>query len=260
MPAPMRSQYLQGEGGSADVGKNRRAAAPAEMMSPKSSGPSGTIQLPAEAKEERRDVEGEKGDQSWPGTKQPAGEPISDPACRSEERNEGQARNDILAHGASGKMRDPQMQWRMVGIGEGQAAGDRDRVAFIDPKPKQESKENPRDGEPNEDRDGETIVLPIRHSARLNMQRVAERRERRLVEGFAHASDGHGWCRRCLPAARPSRAPGRRRRTVPRRPAPTAWMPSTRWLSARATTRTKPLVACSVMARPLARNGKMADA
>src|SRR6185437_9284243 len=39
-------------------------------------------------------------------------------------------------------------------------------------------------------------------------------------------------------------------------PWPTAWIPSTTWLSARATIRTKPSSSWSVMARPLARKGK----
>ena len=68
-------------------------------------------------------------------------------------------------------------------------------------------------------------------------------------------SGGRGWCRRCPRAARPSRAPARRRRRARKRPAPTAWMPSTRLLSARATTRTKPSSAASVIARPLAVKG-----
>ena len=41
-------------------------------------------------------------------------------------------------------------------------------------------------------------------------------------------------------------------------PAPTACTPSTTWLSARATTRTNPSSACSVIARPLARERKEA--
>ena len=66
---------------------------------------------------------------------------------------------------------------------------------------------------------------------------------------------GRGRWRRRPRAARPSRAPARRRRTARRPPAPTAWMPSTRLLSARATTRTKPSSAPSVIARPLAVKG-----
>src|SRR6185437_3762969 len=63
-------------------------------------------------------------------------------------------------------------------------------VAFVDPEPEHEGKEKTRDGERDEDRDGETIVLPIRHSARSNMQRMAERRERRLRERLAQRRVG----------------------------------------------------------------------
>ena len=60
-------------------------------------------------------------------------------------------------------------------------------------------------------------------------------------------SDGRGSCRRRPRAARPSRARARTRAESSDTPAPTAWMPRITWLSARATTRTKPSSACIVM-------------
>ncbi len=71
-------------------------------------------------------------------------------------------------------------------------------------------------------------------------------------------SDGRGWCRRCLPGGRPSPATGRKAVDSSETALPTACQPTTRWLSRRATTRTKPSLASRVMARPLAANGKLA--
>src|SRR5580700_7569641 len=49
-PTPIRIQYRQAEAGSRSFEKNRRVAAQATTTNPKSNGPSGTIQAPAEAK------------------------------------------------------------------------------------------------------------------------------------------------------------------------------------------------------------------
>ena len=49
-PTPTKSQSRQAEASSTASRKNRRAAASAAIANPNSSGPSGTIQLPAEAK------------------------------------------------------------------------------------------------------------------------------------------------------------------------------------------------------------------
>jgi hypothetical protein len=54
-------------------------------------------------------------------------------------------------------MGHPQMQWGMIKVGEGQTPGNRDCVAFIDPKTDGESKQKSRDEEPSKDCEGEPI-------------------------------------------------------------------------------------------------------
>ena len=78
----------------------------------------------------------------------------------------------------------------------------------------------------------------------------------RLPAPLRRASGGRGSCPRCLRAARPFRSSGRTPRSVPTRRGPPPAMPTIRWLSRRATTRTKPSLDSSVIARPLAANGK----
>ena len=82
--------------------------------------------------EEGRNVQGEKRDQSRPSAEQTARESIGDPTRRHEEDDKGRASDDVFASCERGEMRDPQMQRRMVEIGKGEAARNRDRVAFID--------------------------------------------------------------------------------------------------------------------------------
>jgi HipA-like protein len=78
------------------------------------------------------------------------------------------------------------------------------------------------------------------------------------ASGKASPSVGWAWM---VPAISSSRAPISMARekaaASSETPSPMACMPRTRWLSARATTRTKPSSPKSVMARPLARNGKL---
>jgi hypothetical protein len=49
------------------------------------------------------------------------------------------------------------MQWGMIKVGEGQTPGNRDCVAFIDPKTDGESKQKARDEESSKDCEGEPI-------------------------------------------------------------------------------------------------------
>ena len=86
------------------------------------------------------------------------------------------------------------------------------------------------------------------------MQRVSERPERRLLEGLALRGmrmdrSAISSSRAPISSARPNAAESSDTSW------PTAWMPSTRWLSARATTRTNPSSPSLVIARPLAVNG-----
>jgi hypothetical protein len=66
-------------------------------------------------------------------------------------------------------MRHPQMQRGMVKIGGGEAPRNRGRIAFINPEPQRESKKKTRDEKPHKDRESETILVRVRHSAHSNL-------------------------------------------------------------------------------------------
>ena len=91
-PTPMRSQNDHAKGLPVGFGKNRRAAANTATAKPKSNGPSGTIQLPAEAKKKGRDVQGKKRDQRRPRPEQLSGEAIVYPTGCEEQHNKRRTR------------------------------------------------------------------------------------------------------------------------------------------------------------------------
>src|ERR1700722_1767594 len=63
-------------------------------------------------------------------------------------------------------MHDPQMQWRMVKIGEGQSPRNCDCIAFVNPKVDGESKQKARNEESSKHCEGEAIfpASGIQHS------------------------------------------------------------------------------------------------
>ena len=61
----------------------------------------------------------------------------------------------------SREMGEPQMQWRMVEIGETQPTRDRNRITFVDPEPKGECEYETSDEKAREDREGEPIFLDL---------------------------------------------------------------------------------------------------
>ena len=158
--ASHRPKAARGDGAS----KNSRASVAAAPSSAKSSTPSGTTQVPAEAKKNGVRLSATSAISPARASEQAARQREHQPAGRGEQRNERQPRRRAFAERQRGEMGDPLMQRRMIEIGEVEPPRHDDGVGFVETGAERCGEGQPRQREDGDERQraAAAIVLDAR--------------------------------------------------------------------------------------------------